>query len=120
MITIKHQDITTLVDDEESPQIAMDYKKYIEYFYSFLIFIAGFLFAKLLEYLPQKISKRQKCCIFIKSAKTPKDLLKQTTPYINRYPLENEIKALESLIYTNNTTESFSKLKAKIIKKIEK
>ncbi len=119
MISVKHQDIESLIDDEESPQSTVDYKKYIDYFYSFLIFSAGFLFAKLLEYLPKKLSNKKQCCPLIKNAKNPKELLKQTTPYLNKYPLKDEIRALESLVYTKNSKENFSSLKDKIIKKIE-
>ena len=52
-IKIKALNIENLVDDKNSPDSSIDFEKYLDYFYSIMIFIAGFLFAKLLEYLPK-------------------------------------------------------------------
>ena len=118
-VQITPLDMATLLDDEESPQSAIDYKKYIGYFYNLLIFIGGFLFAKFLAYLPKKLSKKEHCCPLIKSAKTAKELLNHVSLLLQKYPLEDEVKALEALVYKSNTKENFHSLKITIIRKIK-
>jgi len=108
-----------LLDDEELPQSDIDYKKYIAYLYNVLIFIGGFLFAKFLVYFPMKISKKEHCCPRIKSAKTAKELLNYVGLLLQKYPLEDEVKKLEDLVYKSHSKESFHSIKMQIIKKIK-
>jgi len=119
-IVVTKLDIESLLDDEESPNPAVDYTKYIAYFYNFLLFLTGFLVAKLLEYLPKKISKEKNSCEDIKHATTPKELLKYLTPYFSKIDIEEEILLLESLIYDKNSKVHFEKIKSLVVSKIRK
>jgi len=118
-VQITPLDMATLLDDEELPKSEINYKKYIEYFYNILIFIGGFLFAKLLTYFPNNISKKEECCLAIKNAKTPKELLNRILLLLQKYPLQHEVEALEELVYKSTSKENFNSLKKQIIKKIE-
>jgi len=118
-VQITPLDMAALLDDEELPKSEVNYKKYIGYFYNILIFIAGFLFAKLLAYLPKKLSQKEHCCPLIKSAKTAKELLNHTSLLMQKYPLEDEVKVLEELVYKGHSNENFHSIKKQIIKKIE-
>ena len=119
-IHVTKLDIASLLDDEESPNSAVDYKKYIAYFYNFLLFLAGFLMAKLIEYLPKRASKKEHTYDDIQNIKTPKELLKYLTPYFNKIDIEAEVLSLESLIYNKNSKENFKKIKAIVLGKIKK
>ena len=118
-IEVRKLKIADLVDDENFPNTEVDYKKYINYFQSLLLFLAGFLVAKVLEYLPKKSSKREENREHIKNSKTAKELLIRATPYLLKVDIKEEIKDLEELIYNKNTQNSFTLLKKKIINKIK-
>ena len=117
-IKIKALNIENLVDDKNSPDSSIDFEKYLDYFYSIMIFIAGFLFAKLLEYLPKKQNYKHDITKNIKLSSSPKELLKLAIPLVHKYKLLNEINELESILYSSSKT-SFKEVKNTILKKLE-
>lgn len=119
-ITVTKLNIDNLVDDTEAPNSELSFKKYIEFFYNFLIFIAGFIVAKLLVYLPKKVKQNEECCALIIEAKDAKNILKYSLKYVNRVEISKEIEELEELIYKGKSNRSLYKIKAAIIQKIKR
>lgn len=118
-ISITKLNIQDMLDDKEAPLTTIEYKKYLSYFYNLLIFIAGFLVAKLLEYLPRKISKKEHCCQEVLQAKTPKEIL-QVAMKLNKYGnLDKEIGELEEIVYKNRPSKELSSLKKSLLKKLK-
>jgi len=117
-IEITKLDITTLIDNQDKPNNEINFDKYIEYFYNFMIFVAGFLSAILLKYLPKKRSKKENISEVVKQSKSAQELLKVLMPLINRYSLHVEIKELEEIIYKNTNKSSFKDIQNRTIKKI--
>jgi hypothetical protein len=124
---IKHKDqhikinplnVTNLIDDKESPSSSYDYEKYIKYLYNILIFIAGFLTALSLKYIPKKESVKKECCELLKKSKTPQDALKALLPVINKKKLKEDIDKLEMIIYSKDSGYDFKSIKDSIIKKL--
>jgi hypothetical protein len=117
-IKIKALSIGNLLDDKNSPDSSLDFEKYLNYFYSIMIFITGFLFAKLLEYLPKKKNNKHDISRNIKLSKSSLELLKSTMPLVHKYKLQEEIKELEAMLYSDSKT-SFREIKSSILKKID-
>jgi len=111
--------IADLVDDEDIPNSSINFEKYIKYLYNLLIFIAGFLFAILLQYFKRKSSPKTVCCQEIHNTKTAKELLLKTTLYIDKVDLKEEIKALEELVYKKSVQNNFITLKKQILAKLK-
>ena len=119
-IKITALNINNLLDDRDAPQTAIDYKEYINYLYNILIFIAGFVLAKLLDFIPKKATKREECCKLVSAAKTPKELLNASLRFTKDVDLKEEINSLEVMVYKRKTSKNIAALKAAIIKKIDK
>jgi len=119
-IKITALNINNLLDDRDAPQTVIDYKEYINYLYNILIFIAGFVLAKLLNFIPKKATKREECCKLISAAKTPKELLNASLRFAKDVDLKEEINSLELIVYERKTSKNIAALKAAIIKKINK
>ena len=120
-ITITPLHVEDLLDDTEAPVTAIEYKHYITYLYNLLIFIAGYLFAKFLEYLPQKFSKKEHCCPLLEKANTPKETLRITLSFANLTNLKEEIDSLEELIYNQKgASRTLKSIKKSLIQKITK
>ncbi len=121
-ITIKQLDISTLIDDKEAPISTIEFKNYVHYLYYILFFVAGFLGAKLQEYLPEKFkrSESELCCQSIKKSSTPQDTLKAIMPFMNQVDIKNEVSELESAVYSNTHKINLQKIKTSIISKLEK
>ena len=121
-ITIKALDISTLIDDKEAPDSHIEFKNYVHYLYYLLFFIAGFLGAKLQEYLPEKFKRSNKdiCCEAIKKSSSAQEMLKAVMPYMNRADIQNEVTMLESAIYSNTHKVKLQTLKESLIKKLKK
>jgi hypothetical protein len=117
-IKIKALNIENLVDDKNSPDSSIHFEKYLDYFYSMMIFTAGFLFAKLLEYLPKKQDYKYDITKNIKLSSSPKELLKLAIPLVHKYKLQKEINELESILYLGSKS-SFKEVKNTILKKLE-
>jgi hypothetical protein len=117
-IKIKALNIENLVDDKNSPDSSIDFEKYLDYFYSMMIFTAGFLFAKLLEYLPKKQDYKYDITKNIKLSSSPKELLKLAIPLVHKYKLQKEINELESILYLGSKG-SFKEVKNTILIKLE-
>ena len=117
-IKITPLDINTLIDNKNVPKSDVDFNKYIEYVYDFMIFVAGFLLSKLLKYLPKNKNKKEDTAKYVKQSKTAQELLKAMMPLANKYALHVEIKELEKIIYNKETKSSFKEIKNKAIKKI--
>ena len=118
-ISITKLNIQDMLDDEESPDTTLEYKKYLSYFYNLLIFIAGFLVAKLLEYLPKKSPKKEHCCKEVYQAKTAKEILLVSIKFNKNRNLDKEIGELEEMVYKNKPSKELSSIKKSLLKKIE-
>ena len=118
-ISITKLNIEDMLDDEEAPTTTLEYKKYLIYFYNLLIFIAGFLVAKLLEYLPKKSTKKEHCCKDLLLAKTAKEILLIAMKFNKNGNLDQEIRELEEIIYKDRASKELSSLKKSLLKKIE-
>jgi hypothetical protein len=117
-INITKLDVSKLLDDNESPKSDVDFDKYIDYLYDVFIFIAGFLSAYLLRYLPKNKDKKDDISKAVRESKTKEELLKAAMPLVNRYSLHVELKELEAILY-NNAKLSFKDVKVKILKKLK-
>jgi len=118
-ITIVPLKIKDLIDEEEFPLAEFNYKKYTNYFYYFLIFIAGFLLAKFLDHFPKKSSKKKQTFKPIQNAKTPKELLNVALPLATSSGIHEEIKELEDLLYSSKSSKDITAIKLAMIKKIK-
>ena len=118
-ITINKLDVKNLLDDKEVPSSEFKYDKYIEYLYDILIFIAGFLFAKLLEIVPKKSLKKESSSNKVQEAKTAQELLKAAMEFREKVSLESEILRLEEIVYAKEPSQKLGSIKANIMKKIE-
>ena len=116
-ISITPLDSKNLIDSKDSPESKIDLEASVDMLYNMLIFIAGFLFAKLLEYMPKKDDKKNEISYSIKNAKTAQDLLKAALHLNNKYNLQNEVKELEEIIYSKSK-KSHKDIKAKILSKL--
>ena len=117
-ITITKLDINTLIDNKDAPKSDIDFNKYIEYLYDIMIFIAGFLLAKLLKYLPKNKNKKEDIAKDVRHSKSAQELLKAIMPLVHKYALHVELKELEEIIYNNKSKLFFKDIKNKAIKKI--
>jgi len=117
-ISITKLDINTLLDNKDAPKSDINFNKYIEYLYDIMIFIAGFLLAKLLKYLPKNKNKKEDIAKDVRQSKSAQELLKAIMPLVHKYALHVELKELEEIIYNNKSKLSFKDIKDKAIKKI--
>ncbi len=118
-IKITPLDTKNLLDDVDAPQNSLDIKEYIDYLYNLLLFVTGFILAKLLDYMPKKVTKKQECCKKIKAASTPKELLNAALQR-GDVDLKNEIMELETIVYKKDSSKSIAAIKAAIIQKVQK
>ena len=116
-IKITALNIDNLVDDKNAPDSTFNFEKYLNYFYSIMIFIAGFLLAKLLEYLPKNEKNKDDISKNIKLSSSAMELLKSAMPLVHKYHLKEEIQELEEILYSNSN-KSFKAVKNKILKKL--
>jgi hypothetical protein len=118
-VDIIQPDIKNLLDSKEYPNTKVNLTKYIDYLYSLIIFIAGFLASKLLKYIPKKPKEVDAENLKnIKKAKTEKELLKILMNYKDDINLYDEIDELEQLIYAKSISKDIDKIKKSIIKKL--
>jgi len=117
-ISVVPLDKATLLDDEEAPSSGIDFQKYLGWGYNLLLFIAGFIAAKLLELLPKREKKEAECCPKVRAASSPKELLREITPYLTSHNLEDEVQRLEALIYQEGSKEHFSQIKREIVQRV--
>ena len=117
-ISITKLDINTLIDEEDIPKNNIDFDEYIKYIYNLMIFISGFLVAKLLKFLPKSKNNKEDIFKNIKQSKTAQELLKASIMLSSKYALHVELKELEEIVYKDNNKLSFKEIKNKILKKL--
>ena len=119
-ISITPIDTATLLDDDEYPKGEIDFRAYLHYLYYLIMFIAGFLAAKALEYLPQKFKRSDKevCCKAIRKSSNAQELLKAVMPYVERYNIDKEMQEIERLLGSKGSKASLEALKRALLKKI--
>jgi len=118
-IKIHKLKIKNLLDDIETPSQENNYKQYIDYIYNLLLFIAGFIVAKLLNLVPKKSKKKHSCCEKVQKSKTPKELLNNSLGFSRKVHLEVEIAELENIVYKKTSSKEFLEIKRAIVKKIK-
>ena len=118
-IIITPLDIKNLLDERDLPKSNIDFKEYLHYFYNVLLFISGFIVAKLLNYIPKKVSKQQECCKIVENASTAKELLRASLSFgAHNVNLKSEIMELEEIVYQNKSSKKIAAIKTAIIQKI--
>ena len=120
IITVTKIETSTLLDKEDSPKDrpSIDFEKFKQFLIYLMIFISGYITAL---NTPKKIKKRltfQKHDA-IQRAKTPKELLSVLTNSYDLQEMHYEIKLLEELVYKENKSIDFKKIKAEIIEKLK-
>jgi len=116
-IKVSSTKAVNLLDEEDSyPTTAFDYSKMLSYINGFLLFIAGFIVAKLdfMRYLKRKEPKLDPIVQKIKKAKDEKELL-QVLLSSHDTAYKPYIKELEESIYEEKKCD-FSKLKDELSK----
>lgn len=121
-IHVKQLDVTSLLDDKEEP-IQTDYLKlFIDYIFYILTFSAGFLTAYSLKFFhlflkKKRVSTENRYYKIVKGCKSEKELLSTLVSISEKYDLQEEIDALEELIYTKNSSKSFGEIKKRALDK---
>jgi hypothetical protein len=118
-IQIQAIDTHNLLDQQEYPE-QQNYQKYLGYIYNILLFIAGFILAKILDFFPKKEINKKQCCELIQKSKTPKELLNNSLAVRIKAGLDEEINQLESMVYKHSSSKDFHKIKTNILEKLKK
>ena len=120
IITVTKINTSSLLDKEESPknEPSIDFEKFKQFLIYLMIFVSGYITAL---NTPKKIKKK---LIFqkhdaLQKAKTAKELLAILTNSYDLQEMHDEIRVLEELVYKENKSISFKKIKAEIIEKLK-
>ena len=118
-IKVKAIEASKLLDDEEYPNetSAINIETLKEYFIYFIIFLSGYLTAKMQTPLFRKkvYSKEYNA---IKQAHNPKELLFMLINLHKENIFRNEVQLLEEILY-KNAQHNFNTLKKNLLKKVQ-
>lgn len=116
-IKVKQVDKSRLVDKDEFPKQVSDYSNIVTYLSYILIFISGFVTAKI---LPQEynILKRSSEFQDIKNSSSAKELLNILMRNYDVKLLKDEINDLENIVYKNSTI-ALNAVKKRIYNKLK-
>ena len=117
-ISVTAIDPSTLVDAKDFPQkIRYNFEYLIKAVIALLIFLAGFLTAKLSVNIPWKMFYKKEKFLDIKNANSAKELLLILVQNYAQEDIHSFIDKLERLQY-QNSHESFKDIKKQLLKKI--
>jgi len=116
-ITVTKIDPNTLLDDKESPEAKQfNTRLMINTLIGIVLFIAGFVTAKLSEIVTFKWSKREKKFQDIKASSDAKGLLLIMTRFYNIVSMQGYIDRLEGIAYLQQDKSDFKKIKKEILR----
>ncbi|WP_428738952.1 hypothetical protein [Sulfurimonas sp.] len=114
-ISVQQADKSELLDDEEYPKTELHFEKLFDWLIYMVIFLSGFISAKL---LPKRVKKAKRQFEDIKDAKTPHKLLLLLLDKYNPALPKEFIDQLELLMKTDDAKQ-FDKLKQKILEQLQ-
>lgn len=121
-IDVKQLDVTTLLDNEESPRQRDYLKFFVDYIFYILTFIAGFLSAYSMKffhffYKKKELSTKNQEYKKVKKCKDAKELLSVLVTISRKDIFKVEIDELEDLLYTKNSVVTFKEIKKRALVK---
>lgn len=117
-IKVDKLDKSTLIDNENYPDETYNFENIKQFFIYMLIFITGFMSAKLLPTSFKRISKKEKFSD-IKETKTPKELLLLLMNDYRSYKLDSTYADLETLLYKDKSEKSFKTIKKELFEALK-
>jgi len=116
-ITVRKIDPNTLLDDKEVPKAEeFDIVWIMDTVMGMVIFIAGFVTAKLSENLSRKWFTREKKFEDIKNSHDAKSLLAVMVRSYNTRTMQPYIDDLEAIVYAKQNSRDFKKIKKNILR----
>jgi len=116
-IRVTKIDPDTLLDDKESPESdTFDLAVLLNVVVGFIIYIAGFITAKLSDSLSFRWLRREKKFLDIKASSDAKSLLVVMVHSYNIKAMQAYIEQLEAIVYAKENKSSFKKIKKEILK----
>ena len=120
-INVTKTDISTIIDKEDYPQQIHDFSILINLLVYLIVFLTGFISAKLLpKDILKRFYKKDDNLIDIKKSKNPKALLLTLLKNYSNEDLEDVYKELEKLMYKKAGYKSFKSIKEALIESLKK